>query len=167
MATLRVVQHLAEHRRIVHSTGCAEANFRRVRDWRRASDRLARTNEVVSDVAVHHIVTGPDPAVEVSSRCGLRPSEPGAVTGRRANAPMWSRWFIRLHGAPRRRDVRPGDSPTKSTRSTGHRLLSQPRGQQPAPQPMAGCVTKLGSALLWRTGADARIVSVVSTDGLE
>ena len=25
-----------------------------------------------------------------------------------------------------RRDVRPGDSPTKATRSTGHRLLSQP-----------------------------------------
>jgi hypothetical protein len=31
-----------------------------------------------------------------------------------------------LHGAPRRRDVRPGDSPTKSTRSAGHRSLSQP-----------------------------------------
>jgi hypothetical protein len=41
------------------------------------------------------------------------------------------------------------------------------RVPQAAPQQMAGCVKKLGSSLRWRTGADARIVSVVNTDGFE
>jgi hypothetical protein len=41
------------------------------------------------------------------------------------------------------------------------------RGPQAASQPMAGCVTKLGSSLLTRTGADARIISTVDTDGFE
>jgi hypothetical protein len=36
-------------------------------------------------------------------------------------APLWSQWLIRTFArCPGRRDVRPGDSPTKATRSTGH-----------------------------------------------
>ena len=34
------------------------------------------------DVAVHHITAGKGRLSEVSSRYGLRPSEPGAVPGR-------------------------------------------------------------------------------------
>jgi hypothetical protein len=56
----------------------------------------------------------------------------------------------------------------QSTRSTGHRLFSQPSSAAGRPAARAGLASpNSGSALLKRTGADARIISMVNTNGFE
>jgi cation diffusion facilitator CzcD-associated flavoprotein CzcO len=104
--------------------------------------------------------------VDADGKPGGTPRRCAATAGR-SIALTISSPVARRMGCPRRRDVRPGDSPRKSTVRSIIDCFRNRRGPQAARSPWRIASPNLGRALLKRSGADARIISMVNPDGFE